>query len=212
MGKKSFISFVASGVLLLGINSNRITSYNVCYTKLLRNKIYGYEALSTFDIDTDLITTEEIFNRLHHTNELFFDLEKRNKVDQVENYDFDEKLFLNFDADIVSSQVQKEYWSEFLKKYKDFVVVEITENGSDDESSSEVMRDFSTWLKQNGINSALDDFAKEGSMFSFFIMENSQYIKIDKSFLNRITSYNVCYTKLLRKTCYPLWQNHPTQN
>ncbi len=163
--------------------------YNTKYEPIIdirTNKIYGYEALSTFDIDTNLITTEEIFNRLHHTNELFFDLEKRNKIHQVENYDFDEKLFLNFDADIVSSQTQREYWINFLEKYKDFVVVEITENGSDDESSSEVMRNFSTWLNQNGINAALDDFAKEGSMFSFLIMENSQYIKIDKSFLKQI--------------------------
>jgi len=163
--------------------------YNTKYEAIIdihTNEVYGYEALSTFNIDPKLITTEEIFNKLHHTNELFFDLEKRNKTHQVENYEFDKKLFLNFDADIVSSLEQREYWSEFLEKYKDFIVVEITENGSDDESSSEVMRNFSTWLRENKINIALDDFAKEGSMFSFFIMENSQFIKIDKSFLRQI--------------------------
>ncbi len=32
----------------------------------------------------------------------------------------------------------------------------------------------------------MDDFAQDGSMFSFYLMNRSQYIKIDKSFLNQI--------------------------
>ena len=73
-----------------------------------------------------------------------------------------------------------------MNKYKDFVVIEITENGSDDETSAKIMQDFSNWLKLNGFNSALDDFAQDGSMFSFHIMNNCNYIKIDKSFLKQI--------------------------
>jgi EAL domain-containing protein (putative c-di-GMP-specific phosphodiesterase class I) len=36
------------------------------------------------------------------------------------------------------------------------------------------------------MDSALDDFAQDGSMFSFYLMEKSKYIKIDKSFLQQI--------------------------
>ena len=64
--------------------------------------------------------------------------------------------------------------------------MEITENGSDDETSMEIIHNFSSWLNKKGIASALDDFAKEGSMFSFFLMDKSKYIKVDKSFLKQI--------------------------
>ncbi len=48
------------------------------------------------------------------------------------------------------------------------------------------MREFSQWLYDKNIESALDDFAQDGSMFSFYIMNRSKYIKIDKSFLKQI--------------------------
>jgi len=150
--------------------------------------IYAYEALSKFEIKNDTISTEEIFRKLHHNNKLFFELEKRNKQLQVNNYDFKHKLFVNFDADIVVTDEQKLYWSEFLKPLKKDIVVEITENGSDDETSATIMKSFSTWLKNNGIDAALDDFAQDGSMFSFFIMNRCEYIKIDKSFIKQINS------------------------
>lgn len=149
-------------------------------------EIYAYEALSKFEIKNNTINTEEIFRRLHHNNNLFFELEKRNKEHQINNYNLEYKLFVNFDADIVVSQSQKDYWKKFLTPYKDSIVVEITENGSDDESSSTIMKEFSIWLKDNSISAALDDFAQDGSMFSFFIMNNCDYIKIDKSFIKQI--------------------------
>ena len=39
-------------------------------------EVYGYEALSKFDIKDQIINTEEIFKKLHHNNRLFFELEK----------------------------------------------------------------------------------------------------------------------------------------
>ena len=149
-------------------------------------EIYAYEALSKFDIKNEIISTEDIFKKLHHNNRLFFELEKRNKKLQLESYLLNHKLFLNFDADIVVSDSQQEYWTNFLMQYKDKIVVEITENGSDDETSADIMRNFSNWLKENDINAALDDFAQDGSMFSFHIMNNCKYIKIDKSFIYQI--------------------------
>lgn len=148
--------------------------------------IFAYEALSKFDVNGSVLTTEEIFRQLHNNNRLFFELEKRNKRHQVENYPQDKKLFLNFDADIVVSKEQQTYWEKFLTNHKKNIVVEITENGNDDETSALIMKNFSSWLKQREIAIALDDFAQDGSMFSFFIMNNSRYIKIDKSFLRQI--------------------------
>ena len=150
------------------------------------NEIYGYEALSKFEIDQSVITTDDVFKKLHHYNKLFFELEKRNKNLQVENYDKKEKLFLNFDADIVRSKEQQTYWENFFLVNNNKIVVEITENGSDDETSATIMRNFSQWLNDRGIDSALDDFAQDGSMFSFYIMDRSKYIKIDKSFIFKI--------------------------
>ena len=48
-----------------------------------------------------------------------------------------------------------------------------------------MMVEFASGSK-NKINAALDDFAQDGSMFSFHIMNNCQYIKIDKSFLKEL--------------------------
>ena len=163
--------------------------YYTKYEPILKKdslEIYAYEALSKFDVNNDTISTEEIFRKLHHNNNLFFELEKRNKQLQIDNYDFKEKLFVNFDADIVVSQRQKDYWGKFLSPLKNDIVVEITENGSDDETSATIMKNFSTWLKSHGIDAALDDFAQDGSMFSFFIMNKCEYIKIDKSFIKQI--------------------------
>ena len=148
--------------------------------------IFAYEALSKFDICDSIISTEEIFRELHHFNDLFFELEKRNKEKQIKDFNIDKKLFVNFDADIVVSREQQKYWSGFLQKNSKNLVVEITENGSDDETSASVMRDFALWLNELNIEVALDDFAQEGSMFSFYIMNQSKYIKIDKSFLRMI--------------------------
>ncbi|MFA9375023.1 MAG: EAL domain-containing protein, partial [Poseidonibacter sp.] len=58
-------------------------------------------------------------------------------------------------------------------------------------------RSFSLWLNKQNIDSALDDFAQDGSMFSFFIMNKSKYIKIDKSFLKQINS-NMNYLPYLK--------------
>lgn len=148
--------------------------------------IYAYEALSKFNIDNRIISTEEIFRQLHHNTELFFSLEKRNKELQVKNFNMNKKLFVNFDADIFVTTEQQIYWEYFLSSHKKDLVVEITENGNDDESSSTIMKDFSKWLNEKNISTALDDFGQDGSMFSFYIMNRCQYIKIDKSFIQQI--------------------------
>ena len=165
--------------------------YKTKYEPIIATKddsIYAYEALSKFEIEQDVISTEEIFRKLHHNNKLFFELEKRNKLLQVKNYNEKKKLFLNFDADIVHTVEQKSYWEKFLKSNEKNIVVEITENGSDDEKSMEIIHNFSSWLNKKGISSALDDFGREGSMFSFYLMDKCRYIKVDKSFLKQIKS------------------------
>lgn len=179
--------------------------YKTKYEPIINTKddsIYGYEALSKFEIDQDIINTEEIFRKLHNNNILFFELEKRNKQKQIDNYNEDKKLFLNFDADIFHTENQKNHWENFLKSCNKNIVVEITENGSDDEKSAEIMHEFSSWLQDKKIDSALDDFAQDGSMFSFYLMNRSKYIKIDKSFLAQIKNNNayVEYLKGLLKT------------
>lgn len=169
-------------------------------------KVFAYEALSKFEVDDKLISTEEIFRKLHHFNNFFFKLERRNKKHQISNFNLEGKLFLNFDADIVRTDEQKKYWKSFLKKHKNKIVVEITENGSDDEVSSSTMKKFAKWLNEREIDSALDDFGQEGSMFSFFIMNRCKYIKIDKSFLKEIKS-NPNYLSYLQGVLETVRQN-----
>lgn len=169
--------------------------------------IFAYEALSKFEVKQEVISTEEIFRKLHHNNHLFFELEKRNKHLQIECFDENKKLFLNFDADIVNTVEQKDYWEKFLKPHKTKIVVEITENGSDDETSTEIIHQFSKWLKAKKIDSALDDFGQDGTMFSFFLMGQSKYIKIDKSFLKQIKA-NQAYIHYLKGVLKTIKENN----
>ena len=152
--------------------------------------IYAYEALSKFELSRSTLSTEDIFRELHKNNQLFYYLEKRNKKLQVSNFTKNKTLFLNFDADIFVTDEQKRYWINFLKPIKNKVVVEITENGSDDETSAQTIHEFSQWLNYNSINTALDDYAQDGTMFSFKLMNESKYVKIDKSFLAEIKNNN----------------------
>lgn len=170
------------------------------------DEIFAYEALAKFEIDPSIINTEDIFRKLHHNNELFFELEKRNKALQVHNYEENKKLFVNFDADIVVTKEQQAHWDTFLKQHKETIVVEITENGNDDETSAKIMKNFSKWLCKTGIESALDDFAQDGSMFSFYIMNRCEYIKIDKSFLRQI-KFNMNFIPYLKGLLQTIRQN-----
>jgi len=156
-------------------------------------EIFAYEALSKFELRNKSISTEDIFRELHKNNQLFFYLEQRNKKLQVDNFHEEKILFLNFDADIFVSSEQQRYWQTFLNPIKNRIVVEITENGSDDESSANIIHEFSRWLKGNSINFALDDYAQDGSMFSFKLMNSSQYVKIDKSFIHQIRANSNYY-------------------
>ena len=74
------------------IESKYFTKYEVILDKN-NLEIYGYEALSRFDIKNKTISTEEIFKKLHHNNKLFFELEKRNKKLQIDNFLLNYKLF-----------------------------------------------------------------------------------------------------------------------
>ncbi len=149
-------------------------------------EIYAYEALSKFELPKESISTEDIFKELHRNNQLFYYLEKKNKKLQIDNFPLNKPLFLNFDADIFITNEQKRYWQNFLAPIKNNIVVEITENGSDDEKSFKIIHDFSKWLRYNGINTALDDYGQDGTMFSFQLMNDSKYVKIDKTFLREI--------------------------
>jgi len=163
--------------------------YITKYEPILNTKtldIFAYEALSKFELKRQSISTEEIFRELHKNNQLFYYLEKRNKKLQVDNFKENKKLFLNFDADIFVSTEQKMYWQKFLNPIKNNIVVEITENGSDDEKSAKIIHDFSKWLKYNGISTALDDYAQDGTMFSFKLINDSKFVKIDKGFIKQI--------------------------
>ncbi|MFA7084430.1 MAG: EAL domain-containing protein [Arcobacteraceae bacterium] len=174
------------------INLNQIiekSSYHTKYEAIIdvkKKEIYAYEALAKFNINETIATTDEIFRHLHQNNNLFYEIEKRNKLHQIKHAPLNYKTFVNFDADVAKTSLQQEYWDSFLEKNREKIVVEITENGSDDEKSANIMKDFSSWLKSKKIITALDDFAQEGSMFSFYIMKNSEYIKIDRSFLREI--------------------------
>ncbi len=159
--------------------------------------VYAYEALSKFNLNNRVMSTEDIFRKLHHNNELFYTLEKRNKELQIKHFDSDKKLFVNFDADIFVTNEQKAYWEKFLLEHQKRVVVEITENGNDDEASAKIIREFASWLHKKELMSALDDFGQDGSMFSFHIMNRCQYIKLDRSFIKQI-KFNMNYIPFLK--------------
>ena len=182
------------------INIIQTSKYMSKYEAVLNTKtseVFAYEAISIFENSEQcVLNSEQIFQDIHHYPELFFALEKKNKRAQINNYKKNQKLILNFDADLFSKSSHQQYWYNFLTPIKNKVIVNIFENGRYSEVDFKVIDSFSQWLHKNFFQSSIGNIFKEQSIFSLEILEQQQYIKIDNLIFDKIRK-NIAYIHIL---------------
>lgn len=137
-------------------------------------KILAYEALARFhDMSPD-----QFFGICHKDTELFFYAERVLKKFQFEKRPKEKKLFVNFDPHILQKKETVNEVFAFFSSQENFVI-ELVENSVEAVNAPTLLNIFK-YLK---FDVAVDDFLKENSMLSFFLLSQCQYLKLDKDVL-----------------------------
>jgi len=159
------------------------TQYLATYNNK-NNKVFAYEALSRFEFEDRIISSSELFKKLHDKNELSFILEKKNKKIQIKKSQKDKKLILHFDSNVFSKKEFRVFWKELLLENKEQVIIEITQNCSLKNIDAKSYYNLIKWLNKNGLEFVISSFFKEGNIFSYESVQKANYVKIDKKFIS----------------------------
>lgn len=95
---------------------------------------------------------------------------------------------INLTADDMSDEVFAVKLVEKIKKYgvEDQLTIEIIE--TEEIEGNKIVKAFIQTMKELGIKLAIDDFGTGYSNFSYFMSLDADYVKIDGSLINKITS------------------------
>jgi len=148
-------------------------------------EVYGYEALARFKYKENLLPPDLVFGFCHKDLELFYQLEYLTKKKQFENRPKDKKLFINFDPHVFGYKTGVNELFSFFQKQKDFTI-ELVENSHVHINISMLIDIFNKFK----FEFAMDDFFKEDSMVSIFLLNKTNYIKLDKDMLKAVKSNN----------------------
>ncbi len=161
-------------------------SYGVEYQPFVstkNEKIVAYEALSRFNCANQSVTPDVFFGVCHDYPELFFEAEQVLKKYQFLNRPKNKKLFINFDPHILLVKNRVNEVFNFFSKQKNFVI-ELVENSHDAVNTPKLLEIFHNL----NYNFAVDDFLKENSMLSLFLLKKCNYLKFDKDILKEMKS------------------------
>lgn len=180
--------------LNISLNSSVVTLDNV--KKILETKSYysqyepfvsikngetaAYEALGRFKLGDKNLPTNEVLEVCHKDKMLFSKLEYALKEHQFANRP-DKKLFINFDVHSIMDKNQVNCFMELFSRQENFVI-EIVENSFQKinlEKLIEIFRKFK-------FEFAVDDFFKEDSILSIFLLNHCDYLKLDKDILYQL--------------------------
>ena len=158
-------------------NKNFYTQYQPILS-ITDQQIYAYEALARFKYKGDLIAPDIVFGHCHHNLEDFYQLEYHTKKVQFQNRPKDTKLFVNFDPHVFGYKKGVNELFSFFKNQKNFTI-ELVENSHAHINISMLIDIFNKFK----FEFAMDDFFKEDSMVSIFLLNKTNYIKLDKDML-----------------------------
>lgn len=176
------------------LETNRLACEYQPIVRTDSEEIWGYEALARFVLDGEAIAPNRVFNSLHNDRTLFFMLESRSKRFQIEHRPGDAQLFVNLDPHVCEESYQLEHWLETLRGH-DELVVEIIENTS--VTNLDNIRAFTRSLSEAGVHVALDDVGGTNNLFSFELLDNCDYVKLDRRWFSRLAA-EPSYGALLR--------------
>lgn len=144
-------------------------------------KIYAYEALARFKHEGNILPPDIVFGQCHHNLELFYQLEYRTKKIQFQNRPQNTKLFINFDPHVFGYKTGVNELFSFFKNQKNFTI-ELVENSHTHINITLLIDLFNKF----NFEFAMDDFFKEDSVVSIFLLNKTNYIKLDKDIINAI--------------------------
>jgi len=159
-------------------------TYYTQYQPILSIKdqeIYAYEALARFKHGDNHLPPDIVFGHCHHNLELFYQLEYQTKKTQFQNRPKNAKLFVNFDPHVFGYKKGVNELFSFFKNQKNFTI-ELVENSHAHINISMLIDIFNKFK----FEFAMDDFFKEDSMVSIFLLNKTNYIKLDKDMLSAI--------------------------
>jgi len=142
------------------------------------NRVEAYEALSRFNYYNENIAPDIVFDKCHKDIELFFQLEVEMKKFQFKNRVQDKTLFINFDPHILLYVKGINEIFKLFSKQENFVI-ELVENSNMAVNIKKLVEIF----EQNEYSFAVDDFFKENSMVSTYLLNKCEYLKLDKDIL-----------------------------
>lgn len=159
------------------------------------DSIMAYEALARFFIDAKFVPPDQVFEVCHKDLALFYHLEVAVKKHQFKNRPKDKKLFINFDPHILRYQKNTNEVFEKLSKESDFVI-ELVENSH---KSINIQKLIDIFSKLN-YQFAVDDFFKENSIISLYLLKECHFLKLDKDILKQLKT-DGAFTEVVKGIC-----------
>jgi len=141
----------------------------------------AYEALARFELYGESLPPDLVFDVCHQDLALFFELEMSVKKHQFQNRPENKKLFINFDPHILHYRQRTKEIFTLMSKQSDFVI-ELVENSHESINIERLIEVFNKLKYQF----AVDDFFKENSIISLYLLKKCHYLKLDKDILKQI--------------------------
>lgn len=148
------------------------------------NNVFAYEALARFEYNNIKFRPDYVLQTCHDDIELFSKLELLLKEYQFKNRPNNgSKLFVNFDLHSISEKDQVNKFMEFFSLQNNFVI-ELVENSYQKINTQKLVEVF----RKFEFEFAVDDFFKEDSSLSIFLLNHCDYLKLDKDILHQLKS------------------------
>lgn len=179
------------------IKEERISPVYQPIVSLSTGEIFGYEALSRFDLqrnESDTVSTRDIFQTAYQNDQLW-DLERlcrKKALEGARHISHGLKLFLNVSPNVIhDNQFRSGFTNKYLNKYgisATDVVFELTEH-----MAIENMDSFKSVLnhyRRQGYETALDDVGAGESGLNTLLALNPTYLKLDMEIIRDIEKHH----------------------
>lgn len=169
------------------LDNNMLEYYFQPIVKVSDGSIYSYEALMRSTTrqrisPLKIIKYANMINRLQDVESATF-LNVLDLIEKNHDFIFGKKVFLNSIPGVQLRQKDAPKVLELLAKYKDIVVVELTEEAEMEQADLERMQKM---ISDLGIETAVDDYGTGYSNVSNLLRYLPNYVKIDRSLLSEI--------------------------
>lgn len=179
------------------IKEERISPVYQPIVSLSTGEIFGYEALSRFDLqrnESGTVSTRDIFQTAYQSGQLW-DLERlcrKKALEGARHISHGLKLFLNVSPNVIhDNQFRSGFTNKYLNKYgisATDVVFELTEH-----MAIENMDSFKSVLnhyRRQGYETALDDVGAGESGLNTLLALNPTYLKLDMEIIRDIEKHH----------------------